>query len=498
MSKLIGLTELQQAVQGKLEPVHETRTVTGSNGSITITDAPNAPLLAFTATGMGTPSAVVIPDVIGAAMGQQDWDNPMILDVPLGVVRDMGDFSLSILSQPAFYAYGGGVGSNSYDAASGSETGTTVYFNSRDLEKLLEEADAAETGDVVDEGEVDGHYFHRFEIPLPFSVAENSVVYCSHFKNQNISGEEGIWASGSTLYIRSAVEHLDYDSNFSRLSEQMGKLSGKINYYAPWSIKGHATENLCDFFVCLTAATSYTMERDPVAVKTFNGTYTYDWFKISDYLQLFFGDGEELPTLTSLTSISATYYTDIAVNRNLVTTLNAVIIDKLNTATVGDGAFASTGGGAVGAGACTTGSGGAVGNGAYTDYGGAVGADSYTDYGGGAVGANARAIFGGGAVGQEATANGGGAVGDGAMTTDGCAIGSYAICEDGNHDPIDAVQLGKGTNSTVKSMQVYGTQLLYYHSTDDTHYIPLSLITASYSKADPLDQAAFKAALGIS
>ena len=148
---------------------------------------------------------------------------------------------------------------------------------------------------------------------------------------------------------------------------------------------------------------------------------------------------------------------------------------------VGDGAYAGYGG-AVGSGA-SAGYGGAVGNGASAGYGGAVGNGAEETYGGGAVGSNASAGYGG-AVGNSASATEGGAVGNGASATSGGAIGSYASTTtggavgqsaktgngfaggasakavDGENNGIDAIQLGTGTNSTAKTLQVYDYQLM--------------------------------------
>ena len=125
----------------------------------------------------------------------------------------------------------------------------------------------------------------------------------------------------------------------------------------------------------------------------------------------------------------------------------------------GSGAYASTGG-AVGNNATAT-DGGAVGSSAYAASGGAVGAGAYaTD--GGAVGNNAYATDGG-AVGFSAYAASGGAVGDSARTSDGFAGGKDAFAtSDGTFfgDPIDAIQLGSGGNSTPLTLQIYANRLL--------------------------------------
>jgi hypothetical protein len=147
------------------------------------------------------------------------------------------------------------------------------------------------------------------------------------------------------------------------------------------------------------------------------------------------------------------------------------------------------GGGAVGWSAETGGGGGAVGSFAQSDgFGGAVGADATEEIGGGAIGWSSYTMAGGavgylshssfgGAVGQSAnesgngfaggecsiTANGGGAVGQDAVNDAGFSGGNYAICSaDGtiSGTPIDAIQLGTGSNTNLQTMQVYSNVLL--------------------------------------
>ena len=89
----------------------------------------------------------------------------------------------------------------------------------------------------------------------------------------------------------------------------------------------------------------------------------------------------------------------------------------------------------------------------YGGFAGGGGADLIRG-GGGAIGAVARSVNGG-AAGSGASSIDGGAVGADAITSDGFAGGreSKTIDEDGT--AIDAIQLGKGTNSVPKSLQVY-------------------------------------------
>ena len=105
-------------------------------------------------------------------------------------------------------------------------------------------------------------------------------------------------------------------------------------------------------------------------------------------------------------------------------------------------------GAAIGKDAYSIQGGGAVGEGAVGDNGGGVGYNAKGTYGGGAIGCYARAIYGG-AVGSEAVAGA------------GFAGGSGAICDIGDSgDPVDAIQLGEGTNSNEKTLQVYGYQMM--------------------------------------
>ena len=96
--------------------------------------------------------------------------------------------------------------------------------------------------------------------------------------------------------------------------------------------------------------------------------------------------------------------------------------------------------------------GGAVGYGAETVAGGSIGLNSNSSDGG-AIGSGAYTTDGG-AIGIYASANGGGAVGMNAVTGDGFAGGANAVTMD-SEGIIDAIQLGTGTNSTAKTMQVY-------------------------------------------
>lgn len=115
-------------------------------------------------------------------------------------------------------------------------------------------------------------------------------------------------------------------------------------------------------------------------------------------------------------------------------------------------------GGFEGGGNASSTSGGAVGFGSNSTRGGAVGWNASTTDGG-AIGVGARTTTGG-AVGSSSDASTGGAVGRGAVTSAGFAGGYDAKAMDVDENPIDAVQLGTGTNSTAKTLQVYDYQLM--------------------------------------
>lgn len=80
----------------------------------------------------------------------------------------------------------------------------------------------------------------------------------------------------------------------------------------------------------------------------------------------------------------------------------------------------------------------------------AAGTGAYVDLG-----------YGGAAVGSGAEATSGGAVGYGACAGPGFSGGATAtVTRDENGDPIDAIQLGTGTNTNEKTLQVYDYQLM--------------------------------------
>ena len=187
------------------EPVHETKTVTGTDGSITITEALDAPVIEFSATGLGAPAVFYVPNMTAQEQGQQTWNRPLCLDVPIGIISG---------EDPILLNYGGGIGSNTFTPTAGKEVGTTVFYNSTELVKLFQAASDADANTYNESG---SPATTRFEVPLPFSVADGSTIYCSHLKNQNVTGEEGIWASGNTLYIRVLASRSDNKWSYRRL-----------------------------------------------------------------------------------------------------------------------------------------------------------------------------------------------------------------------------------------------------------------------------------------
>ena len=106
-----------------------------------------------------------------------------------------------------------------------------------------------------------------------------------------------------------------------------------------------------------------------------------------------------------------------------------------------------------------SGGGFAAGTDAEADTGAAVGRKAWTGDGG-AVGYLAYAANGGGSVGKNANSDEGGAAGANAKAGAGFAGGKNAKAVNSSNNGIDAIQLGTGTNSAPKTMQVYGYQLL--------------------------------------
>ena len=106
--------------------------------------------------------------------------------------------------------------------------------------------------------------------------------------------------------------------------------------------------------------------------------------------------------------------------------------------------------------------------------GAAIGHDTYS-YNGGSVGDSSYSSDGG-SVGNRAYTEDGGAVGKNAQTSSGFAGGYNAKAYSDNGGPIDAIQLGTGTNPNEFTAQVYDYQLIADDAetpsaTDDSKYL---------------------------
>lgn len=140
---------------------------------------------------------------------------------------------------------------------------------------------------------------------------------------------------------------------------------------------------------------------------------------------------------TKSCSDGSKYLKDVGKLSNLTTTDKTSIVSAINEVKSNSGTVTEPGGFAAGNGAQVSrvnGTGGAIGNSAYSISGGAVGEGAFAD-------------------------GAGGAVGYGTYVGDGFCGGKNAksMSDDG---PLDAIQLGTGTNSNGFSMQVYDYQLL--------------------------------------
>ena len=149
----------------------------------------------------------------------------------------------------------------------------------------------------------------------------------------------------------------------------------------------------------------------------------------------------------------------------------------------------SSGGFSAGYNASNTTGGAAIGYNAYARTGGAAIGGNTTANGGAAVGPNATAGYGG-AVGMSATASYGGAVGDNTKTGKGFAGGKSARTVNSNDDGIDAIQLGTGTNSQEKTLQIYDDNI-YDANTHNLSLLgsfsALNNIGGGFSISDPVN-----------
>lgn len=93
-------------------------------------------------------------------------------------------------------------------------------------------------------------------------------------------------------------------------------------------------------------------------------------------------------------------------------------------------------------------------------FGGFAHGENASALSGAAIGENAKETNGGGAIGYNTTAFSGCAVGYNAIAGNGASIGLWAKTIDVDGKPIDAIQLGTGTNPNPKTLQVYGYQLM--------------------------------------
>lgn len=103
-------------------------------------------------------------------------------------------------------------------------------------------------------------------------------------------------------------------------------------------------------------------------------------------------------------------------------------------------------------------------------------------FGGASAGVNAFAIGTGGAVGLNATADSGGAIGSGAITGNGFAGGVDAKAVNEYGSGIDAIQLGTGTNTTEKSLQIYNDNI--YNA--NTHTLTVQHATVGGNEVDTI------------
>ena len=176
---------------------------------------------------------------------------------------------------------------------------------------------------------------------------------------------------------------------------------------------------------------------------------------------------------------------------------------------VGGNGATVTAGGAIGSYAHTE-SGGAVGSEANSISGGAVGGGAFAGAGGGAIGLCAKTLgdqggfaggegaealgmpngCGGAAAGYHALVEGaGGAVGYCASAGNGFAGGKNARAVDDANNGIDAIQLGTGTNSVPKTLQVYGYRLM-----DADGHVPNERLGETYTRIENAEQKAETAA----
>ena len=156
---------------------------------------------------------------------------------------------------------------------------------------------------------------------------------------------------------------------------------------------------------------------------------------------------------TNLSNVDNTSDLDKPVSTATTSAISTAVTNLKNTFVTDKGGFQ----GGVGA---TASNGAAIGNGASSGAtGGAVGMKAKAGIGGFAGGYNASASTGG-TIGKDSKTTTGGAAGQGAVSGNGFAGGYNAKCDSSSGKAIDAIQLGTGTNTTAKSLQVYDKQLM--------------------------------------
>lgn len=277
--------------------------------------------------------------------------------------------------------------------------------------------------------------------------------------NLNSTSTTDVLSANQGSVLKSMVQALPSAKSFTNIQAMITALNGYSNaeMNVGTSIYLQQTD-VPDFWVYSKADSSvaYTYTDDSAFISA---------VETSGYVQVGYYNVAMLETAkVDLTD----YYTKTETD-NFINTINTNIDNVINNTTkiaaanggfsAGTNARAHAGGGAIGNGAFTNG-GGAIGNGANTNVGsgGAVGRNA-TAENGGAVGANADGGDGF-AGGQNSKCTWGGAVGYGTNTTIGFAGGQMAKAQDADGNGINAIQLGQGTNSDPKSLQIYTYKLM--------------------------------------
>lgn len=277
--------------------------------------------------------------------------------------------------------------------------------------------------------------------------------------NLNSTSTTDVLSANQGSVLKSMVQALPSAKSFTNIQAMITALNGYSNteMNVGTSIYLQQTD-VPDFWVYSKADSSvaYTYTDDSAFISA---------VETSGYVQVGYYNIAMLETAkVDLTD----YYTKTDTD-SVINTINANIDNIINNTTkiaaanggfsAGTNARAHAGGGAIGNGAFTNG-GGAIGNGANTNVGsgGAVGRNATADNGG-AVGANADGGDGF-AGGQNSKCTWGGAVGYGTNTTIGFAGGQMAKAQDADGNGINAIQLGQGTNSDPKSLQIYTYKLM--------------------------------------